>query len=264
MSLIEELSTHFDDDSEALDPRIQQELERLNQASSDINKMENELEDAKNLFNTTRNRQLQRLEFLQKKFGSCIVKSKPYYEALKITEKLRSETQKAVQEYQKAYSLYKTAKETLSVAENNLSGEIPDVWQEHMSTTITKINMSKKMVDQAEENHRQKTAEFQSSEERCLIFEKDLKKYIIKSQPYYEEKNRWNVQTEAQKARIDELERALTDAKVTYKEAMKNLSNISEQIHEKRSAEKRGLKKSPSRESGVGSENPNDYVESLN
>lgn len=126
--------------------------------------------------------------------------------------------------------MYKTAKETLSVAENNLSGEIPDVWQEHLSATITKINTSKKMVDQAEEMHRQKTVEFQSSEERCLYLEKDLKRSISKSQPYYDEKNRWNVQMEAQKARIDEIERALAQVKVSYKEAMKNLSNISEQV----------------------------------
>lgn len=86
------------------------------------------------------------------------------------------------------------------------------------------------MVDQAEEIHKQKTAEFQSSEERCLYLEKDLKKSIIKSQPYYEEINRWNIQMEAQKARIDELERVLAQVKVSYKEAMKNLSNISEQV----------------------------------
>lgn len=46
--------------------------------------------DAKNLFNTTRNRQLQRLEFLQKKFGSSITKSKPYYEAHSLTEKVKT------------------------------------------------------------------------------------------------------------------------------------------------------------------------------
>ncbi|CAF0703548.1 unnamed protein product [Brachionus calyciflorus] len=263
--LIKDSHLHDENDSEALDPRIQEELERLNQSCSDINKMENELEEAKNLFNTTKNRQLQRLEFLQKKLGSCIPKSKPYYEALRITDKLQSEAQKAVQEYQRANSLYKTAKETLSVAEHNLiSGEIPDVWQEHLSSTITKINTSKKIVDQAEEFHRKKTAEFQASEERCQTLEKELKKYIIKSESYYEEKFRWNIQMEAQKARIDELERALILAKTTYKEAMKNLSKISEEIHERRDAEKRGLKKSPSRESGVGSENPNDYADSIN
>lgn len=145
--------------------------------------MENELEEAKQLFINSKNRQLQRLEYLQKKFGSCIAKAKPYYEALKQTEKLQYETQRAVQEYQRANSLYKTAKETLSVAEHNLvSGEIPDAWQEHISSTITKINTSKKNVDLAEENHRRKTADYQSAEQRCQFLEKDLKRQILKSQ----------------------------------------------------------------------------------
>jgi SH3-domain binding protein 5 len=170
-------------ESESLDPRIQTELERLNKSATDINKMENELEEAKQLFINSRQRQLQRLEFLQKKFGNCIMKAKPYYEAMEKTEKLQQEAQKTVQEYQRANSLYKTAKETLSVAENNLmSGEIPDAWQEHISSTITKINTSKKNVDQAEDNHRKKTVEYQAAEEKCQSLEKDLKKHIIKSQ----------------------------------------------------------------------------------
>ena len=86
-------------------------------------------------------------------------------------------------EYQRANSMYKTAKETLSVAEHNLvSGEIPDVWQEHLSSTITKINTSKKTVDQAEEYHRKKTAEYQTAEIKCQNLENDLKRHITKSQ----------------------------------------------------------------------------------
>ena len=46
------------------------------------------MKEAKSLFTNSKNRQLQRLEFLQKKHGSCISKAKPYYEALKLTEKV--------------------------------------------------------------------------------------------------------------------------------------------------------------------------------
>lgn len=246
---------------ESLDPRIQNELERLNRCAAHINKLENELEEAKNLFNNTKNRQLQRLEFLQKKLGSCIQKSKPYYEALQQTEKLQKEAQKAVQEYQRANSLYKTAKETLSVAEHNLAtGEIPDAWQEHLSSTITKINTSKRTVDVAEENHRKKTSEFQAAEERCQFLEKDLHRHIAKSQLYFDEKTRWNIQMEAQKARIDELEKATIQEKASYKEAMRNLNRISEEIHSKRNAQKLIL---PPRESGVGAETPSQFTDSM-
>ncbi len=61
----------------------------MNKASSDINKLENELEEAKSLFIATKNRQAQRIEYLQKKLGACISKSKPYYEALQAKEKVK-------------------------------------------------------------------------------------------------------------------------------------------------------------------------------
>lgn len=226
-----------------LDPRIQLELERLNKACADINKLENELEEAKALFISSKKRQTQRLEYLQKKLGSCINKAKPYYESLKQTEQLQIETQKAVHEFQKANSLYKTAKETLTVAENSLEsnesgGQIPDEWQEHLSLIITKISLSKKAADQAEENHRNKALEFQNAEKRSQYLEKDLKGYILKSQSYYDEKTQWNIQMEAQKMQIHDLEQAIIQTKKTYKDAMLNLSKISEEIHSQRKLDK--------------------------
>lgn len=187
------------------------------------------------MFITSKNHQTQRLEFLQKKLGSCIFKAKPYYEASLIVEKLQFETQKAAIEFQKANSLYKIAKETLVVAENSLDKrDIPDAWQEHLSTTVTKINNSKKLADQAEEHHRQKACDYQMAEKKLQNLEKELKRHINKSKTYYEEKFRWNTQMESQKMRIYELEKALMQAKISYKEAMINLSKISEEIHNKR------------------------------
>jgi len=255
-----------------LDPRIQGELERLNKSSSEINKMENELDEAKQLFNTSRGRQLQRLEFLQKKFGSCIAKSKPHYDCLAQIERLKAESRLSVKEFERANSLYKKAKETLAVAEANLmansssssssnnpsttssnsssssscssnsnsssssssSTSCPGVWQEHLSSTITKINASKRNLDLAEDNHRHRTACFQQAEQRGQTLEKELRKQIVKSKSYYDEKTRWNVQMEAQKLRIDELDLAIQHAKVVYNGAMANLSRISEEIHEQR------------------------------
>ncbi len=85
---------------------------------------------------------------------------------------------------------------------------------------------------------------------------------------------------EAQKSRIDELEKAINQAKVAYNEAMANLNKISEdvnfpkinfiskqnflklfqtQIHLKRKLKKE-LNNLPPRESGVGAESPHECV----
>jgi hypothetical protein len=55
-----------------------------------------------------------------------------------------------------------------------------------------------------------------------------------KKRSYYQEKNRWNIQIEAQNIRINELERLIAYSKTIYNEAMLNLSKISEEIHNKR------------------------------
>ena len=79
--------------------------------------------------------------------------------------------------------MYITAKETLAVAENNLcSGEIPDVWQEHISETITKINNSKKLADINEKIHKEKSLQFENVDNLINELEKKLKKHIAKSQ----------------------------------------------------------------------------------
>lgn len=235
-----EKSNDVENEEEELDPRIQYELERLNKSCADVNQLENELEEAKLQFISSKNKQLDRLNYLQKKYGSSIIKAKPFYESVTQTEKLQIETQNAVHEFQKTNSLYKTAKETLTVAENSLeqSGEIPDAWQEHLSLTITKISLSKEAADRAEKYHKSKALEYQKSEQRSQLLEKELRKYIIKSQLYFDEKTRWNLQMETQKSHINEIEQNLAQTKKIYKEAMANLSNISEEIHNKRKLDK--------------------------
>lgn len=142
-------------------------------------------------------------------------------------------------EFQKANSLYKTAKETLSVAEHSLNrGEIPDAWQEHLSSTITKINLSKKEADKAEEFHRKKANEYSTAEQRLNYLKKEFRRSISKAQPYYEEKMRWTQQMERQRNRVNDLEHAIVECKSIYKDAMKNLSKINEEIHTRRKMRK--------------------------
>lgn len=47
---------------------------------------------------------------------------------------------------------------------------------------------------------------------------------------YYEEKDRWQIQMESQKSRINELERALNDSKRVYSDAMNALRRINEEV----------------------------------
>lgn len=71
-----------DDLSEELDPRVQEELEKLNVYTEEINQLELQLEDANCLFRTLLTDSTHQLKSMAKKLGSCIEKARPYYDAL--------------------------------------------------------------------------------------------------------------------------------------------------------------------------------------
>lgn len=56
--------------------------------------------------------------------------------------------------------------------------------------------------------------------------------------PYYEIRANYNGILKAQKKRIEELESKVSDAKMTYNDALKNLEQISEEIHKMREAKR--------------------------
>lgn len=96
---------------------------------------------------------------------------------------MQHERQISYREYQTAKSFFNTAKETLTVAEINMSPkQITNEWQEHLSETISKLNTSKKTVDKAHELYRQRENQFLIAEHNLQCLEKDLKKHISKSQ----------------------------------------------------------------------------------
>lgn len=61
--------------------RTQIELERLNNATDDINKLEVDLDEARLVFRQLLFESTFKIQSLAKKLGNCIDKSRPYYEA---------------------------------------------------------------------------------------------------------------------------------------------------------------------------------------
>lgn len=86
--------------------------------------------------------------------------------------------------------------------------------------------------------------------------EEQFHRQIIKSRPYFEEKSLCQEQLNTQKDRIETLKKDISKVKVAYSESLKNLEQISNEIHMKR----KGLALNESdilnhpREPGVGAE----------
>ena len=70
----EEEEEKEEDEEEQLDPRVQEELEKLNTCTEEINQLEIDLEDANCLFQTLLSDSTHQLNSLAKKLGNCIEK----------------------------------------------------------------------------------------------------------------------------------------------------------------------------------------------
>ncbi|XP_062584434.1 SH3 domain-binding protein 5-like isoform X2 [Saccostrea cucullata] len=245
-------------EDESLDPRIHGELERLNKASEEINKLELELDDARASFRQALTDSTQQLNALAKKLGSCVEKARPYYDARMKAKDAHIETQKAALRFERACSMHEAAKEMVQLAEQGyMCREEPSdpAWQEMLNHATMKVNEAEKERNASEQDHRNTMIKFQDTEEVVHHLQRELKRAIAKSKPYFEMKAKFNQTMEEQKRGIKILEEDVGSAKTMYSEALRNLETISDEIHQQR-MEKRRNDELGERGAGVGSETP--------
>lgn len=245
-------------EDEDLDPRIQIELEQLNKASEEINTLELELDDARAAFRQELSESTQKLNAVAKKLGACIDKARPYYDARMRAKEAHIETQKAAVRYERACSMHEAAKEMVHLAEQGyMKRDQPSdpAWQEMLNHATMKVNEAEKERIESEQYHEKTTKVFKEAEESVQQLQKELKRSISKSKPYFEMKVKFNQLMDEQKQRVSHLEAEVINAKAAYAEALRNLESISDEIHERR-LEKRKHIQLGVRSAGVGSETP--------
>lgn len=249
-------SKNNDIEEEELDPRVQEELEKLNRHTDEINKLELQLEDANCLFRTLLTDSTQQLKALSSKIGVAhIEKARPYFEALEIANKAQKECQSAATAFQRASGIHAAAKETIALAEqrflsNSTSWQFDNAWQEMLNHATMKVMEAEKQKTESESEHSQRAAFYTAAEQACQRLEKRLKKNVVKSQPYFEQKDAFNKTLESQKLQVQTLQSQVKVSKEHYAECLKRLEEISESIHDQR----RKKKLTQLREPGVGAE----------
>ncbi|XP_029957812.1 SH3 domain-binding protein 5b [Salarias fasciatus] len=242
-----------DYDEEEVDPRIQGELEKLNQSTDDINRCEVELEDARQRFRSVLVEATVKLDELVKKIGKAVDESKPYWEARRLARQAQLEAQKATQDFQRATEVLRAAKETISLAEQRLLEEdnrqFDSAWQEMLNHATQRVMEAEQTKTRSELLHRETAAKYTAAIGRMKQLEKKLKRTINKSKPYFEMKAKYYLQLENLKKTVDERQARLSQAKGQYKAALRSLETISDEIHERRRSSAMGP-----RVRGVGSE----------
>ncbi|KAL2084695.1 hypothetical protein ACEWY4_020213 [Coilia grayii] len=240
-------------EEEEVDPRIQGELEKLNQSTDDINRCETELEDARQKFRSVLVEATVKLDELVKKIGRAVEDSKPYWEARKVARQAQLEAQRATQDFQRATEVLRAAKETIALAEQRLleddKRQFDSAWQEMLNHATQRVMEAEQTKTRSELVHKETAAKYNAAIGRMKQQEKKLKRTINKSKPYFELKAKYYLQLEQLKKNVDDLQAKLSQAKGEYKTALRNLEMISDEIHERRRSSVIGP-----RERGVGAE----------
>ncbi|XP_033981285.1 SH3 domain-binding protein 5 [Trematomus bernacchii] len=240
-------------EQEEVDPRIQGELEKLNQSTDDINRWESELEDCRQRFRAVLVEATVKLDEQVKKIGRAVDDSKPYWEARKVARQAQVEAQKATQEFQRAVEFLRAAKETIALAEERLleedSRQFDSAWQEMLNHATQRVMGAEQERTRSEAEHKKTAANYSSCITHMKQLEKKLKRSINKSRPYFELKAKYYLQLEQFKGHVDERQAKLVVAKSDYRAALRSLESISEEIHAQRRSLAIGT-----REQGVGAE----------
>ncbi|KAG7225364.1 hypothetical protein INR49_027347 [Caranx melampygus] len=251
-----------------------EELEHLNQASDEINKLELQLDvresscfvtlndfpcylshqlsrsvvaelsldvismmDARSSYRRILTDSARKLNAQGCQLGACIEKARPYYEARRLAKEAQQETQKAALRYERAVSMHTAAREMVYVAEQGLLADrntMDPTWQEMLNHATAKVNEAEEERLHSEREHQRVTQLCQDAEARVQTLQKALKKVILKSKPYFELKAQFNHILEEHKAKVVQLEEQVAKVKTRYSVALRNLEQISEQIHAQR------------------------------
>ncbi|CAF3836093.1 unnamed protein product [Adineta steineri] len=246
------------DDDDALDPRVQIELERLNHANEAINHLELQLDEARKTLKEFSDAGEIELAQLEKSIGSAVSKTRSYYDARIKLRDARETLTKAKHRFERAQALHVAAKELAVVSadyidEAERSNQNAASWNETYSQAIAKAADAEREKYQADLD--QQTADQAYSEIEKLVekLQKDYRRAINKSQPYYEKKADYNKELDFQKRKVYGLEICVNEAKTQYQESLRNLEKISNEIHAQRSQGKL-RRELGERTAGVGEE----------
>lgn len=154
--------------------------------------------------------------------------------------------------------MHAAAKETVALAEQRFMSkshewQFDNAWQEMLNHATLKVMDAEKEKTETHADHQKKAVIFNTAELKLQQLEDKLRRNILKSRPYFQEKEICQHQLQTQKDRIHSLQAQVQNAKTTYSNSLKNLEIISEEIHKMRRDLRQAAPSGP-REPGVGAE----------
>ncbi|KAI6180463.1 SH3 domain-binding protein 5-like protein [Aphelenchoides besseyi] len=249
---------HYVDDEEGVEfqldarhlNRVHEELEKLNIATDVINKLELQLDHAREKFRQIHSEWSKRSEEIKKKYDTSIKKSRPYYEAMTEEKKLREEAQIAAQRFERANSMLQVAKQQVKLTQDSLTRQkvIEPECLEVLNHHVQRVNEAEKERYDAEEGnqcvllsfhcflaHRLLSLRLIECTQKVTQTAKDNSRAIKKTRHYFDLQLENRKRLDAQKQMISRLEAEVKQKKRDYTSSLRNLEQISDSIHEERS-----------------------------
>ncbi|XP_031559430.1 SH3 domain-binding protein 5-like [Actinia tenebrosa] len=259
-----------DDDDEELDPRIQDELEKLNAATNSINHLEAELDEARAVFRQTLAGATYQLNGVAHKLGKCVEKSRPFYEAYRQLRQSHSMLQKSTNQFERATGMHIAAKNRVSEAERRVFGggakrTFDSALQKMLNEATIEVNEAEKLKRDSWKKHQEDLLAYRDLEAKVKQLYKKLKSPVEKAKPYFEQKKEFDRHLWQLKLRVDSIHLGLSGAKENYSACLKSLEVISDDIHEKRKSKRMEamIAKLQEREAGVGADSSTEDETSL-
>lgn len=248
-------------DAQPYNLQIRQHLEELNRFGTRINQLEKCLEEEKYNFQKVLNENSIQLKKTIKKCGEKNVStSRAYYDAINKRKNLTIKCQLATMKFEKYNQIHIEARQAISdtelmfhkeMREDHKRDNFDQFWQEKLNAANLKFMEAKTKRKYYEDEHYSVMAEFRDLENKISIEFRKNKNSIKKAELYFDQANIFESKLKSIKEDIHKLEHELQESKNSYSQALRNLENISEEIHEKRA---QILSKSLIREPGVGAE----------
>uniref|UniRef100_A0A8C7EE17 SH3 domain-binding protein 5 n=1 Tax=Nothoprocta perdicaria TaxID=30464 RepID=A0A8C7EE17_NOTPE len=122
--------------------RWQEELERLNEAGEEINRVELELDEARATYRRVLSDSARQLDAQASLLGNSVEKSRPYYEARRLAKEAQQEAQRAALRYERAVGLHGAARHMVAVAEQGVRAprnRLDPAWQELLNHATGKV-----------------------------------------------------------------------------------------------------------------------------
>lgn len=222
---------------EPIDPRIEHEILRLNDAAATTNSLQVQLDEI--LQQNTRISLLlsEDLKRLEAKVRKSIEVAAPYYETKRIQKHAESQLQQATFSYARSRARLLFYKEQMSKLEGDLIGQGGTIQLGPLSllNSLT-MNVAECQRDVLRKKHEHSDSSRVQSElmEKLKKQEKVLKRAIKESRPYYKLMDHAAYVNEDNALRVVQLRNALSHAKGSYAAATANLQQISQEIHDQR------------------------------